>query len=165
MDEVYLAFGYSSGFTRAFGDFASKLVATPELVTKNKAKLRDFFMKIRKCAKAYYLDAYETLQENLGTLEVLSAAEVKSLHDNLALLKAERDKLVSNVVQPLKDKYPIIGEYFADPGSDKISNTLTADEIETYWNTLSAEFDSICNEIIKISGKIKGILDNIKVKG
>ncbi|WP_231439685.1 virulence associated lipoprotein [Borrelia duttonii] len=164
-EEVYLAFGYSVGFMRAFGDFASKLVATQELLTKNKTKLKDLLIKIRKCAEAYYVDAYDTLQKKLGNLESLSAAEVKSLHDNLALLKAEREKLISNVVEPLKDKYPIIGEYFADPGSEKLVNTLTADEIETYWNTLSAEFDSICDEIMRIGGEIKRILDNIKVKG
>ncbi|WP_235047997.1 virulence associated lipoprotein [Borrelia hispanica] len=164
-EEVLLAFGYSSGFARAFGELAKKLVETSALLTKNKDKLKDLLIKIRDCAKAYYLDAYDTLENKLGILELLSAAEVKSLHDNLDLLKTEREKLVSNVVEPLKDKYPIIGECLADPASSSISNTLTADEIETYWDTLSAEFDSICAEIIRISGEIKGILDNIKVKG
>ncbi|WP_231439687.1 virulence associated lipoprotein [Borrelia duttonii] len=163
-EEVYLAFGYSSGFARAFGELASKLVETPALLTKNKVKLKDFLIKIRKCAKSYYVDAYDTLQKKLGNLESLSASDVKSLHDNVDLLKTERDKLVSKILQPLKDKYPIIGECLADPGSKTIVNTLTADEIETYWNTLSAKFDSICNEIIKISGEIKGILNRLKVK-
>ncbi|WP_376984195.1 virulence associated lipoprotein (plasmid) [Borrelia recurrentis] len=163
--EVYLALNYFFGSIRAFGEFIEKLVETRDLVTKNKAALKDFFKKMRDCAKAYYLDAYDTLEKKLGNLEVLSAAELKSLHDNLDLLKAERDKLVSKILQPLKDKYPIIGECLADPGSKTIVNILTADEIETYWNTLSAEFNSICDEIMRISGEIKGILDNIKVKG
>ncbi|ETZ17888.1 putative membrane spanning protein [Borrelia duttonii CR2A] len=168
-DEVLLAFGYSNGFTRAFGVFASKLVATPALLAKNKVKLKDLLIKIRKCAKAYYVDAYDTLQNNLSNLESLSAAEVKSLHDNLALLKAEREKLVSKILQPLKNKYPIIEEYLieeylANSDSEILAN-ITADEIETYWNTLSAEFDSICNEIMMISGEIKGILDRFEVKG
>ncbi|WP_231439681.1 virulence associated lipoprotein [Borrelia duttonii] len=164
-DEVDLAFGYRVGFVRAFAELAKKLVETKDLLTKNKTKLKDLLIKIRKCAKAYYIDAYDTLEKNLDNLEVLSAAEVKSLHDNLALLKAERDKLVSKILQPFKDKYPMIREFWYNPASTKIVNTLTADEIETYWDTLSAEFDSICNEIIKISGEIQGILDNIKIKG
>ncbi|WP_231439693.1 virulence associated lipoprotein [Borrelia duttonii] len=164
-EEVLLAFGYSHGFARVVGESTRKLVKTSELLIKNKVKVKDFLIKIRKCAKAYYIDVYDTLEKKLGNLESLSAAEVKSLHDNLALLKAERDKLVSKILQPFKDKYPMIREFWDNPASDKGWVTVTADELLKYWNTLSAEFDSICNEIMMISGEIKGILDRFEVKG
>ncbi|WP_235047998.1 virulence associated lipoprotein [Borrelia hispanica] len=157
--EVYLALGYSNDFIWVFGGFTIKLIIL-DLVTKNKTKLKDFLIKIRKAAKAYYIDSYDTLEKKLSNLESLSLAEVKSLSIKLGELDTAQAKLVSNVVQPFREKYSLTEEYLANRNS-KISSTITADEIETYWNTLSDKFYSSCNEIIRISGDIKGILDNI----
>ncbi|WP_025401377.1 virulence associated lipoprotein [Borrelia crocidurae] len=163
--EVYLTFGYNYRFIRAFGEFAKKLVETPALLTKNKVKLKDFLIKIRKYAKAYYLDVYDTLKKNLSNLESLSAKDVKSLSTKLGALKIAKSTLVSNVVQPLKNKYPIIEKYLVNPLSSSMPVNITVDEIETYWKTLSGKFNSSCDEIIRISGEIKEILGRIRIKG
>ncbi|AFI31732.1 hypothetical protein Q7M_1024 (plasmid) [Borrelia crocidurae str. Achema] len=161
--EVYLALSYDNDFIWVLGGFASKLVGTSALLAKNKTKLKDFFIKIRNVAKAYYIDVYDTLEKKPGNLESLSAAEVKSLSANLGELKTSRAKLIDRVVRPLRNKYSITEEYLSDQNS-KIPANVTADEVLEYWNTLSVEFDSICDEIMRISGDIKEILDNIKVE-
>ncbi|AFI31731.1 hypothetical protein Q7M_1023 (plasmid) [Borrelia crocidurae str. Achema] len=161
--EVYLALGYDNDFIWILGGFASKLIGTVDLLTKNKVKLKDFFIKIRNAAKAYYIDIYDTLEKKLGNLESLSAAELKSLSIKLEEVKKARVKLIVRVVRPLRNEYLLTRRYLSDPNSIIPAN-ITANEIETYWNTLSAEFNSICDEIMRISGKIKGILDNIKVE-
>ncbi|ETZ17892.1 putative membrane spanning protein [Borrelia duttonii CR2A] len=161
--EVYLAFDYFYNFIWVFGGFARKLIGTSELVTKNKAKLKDLLKKMRDCAKAYYIDAHDTLQKKLGSLESLSGSDVKSLYDNLDKLETARLTLIADVVLPLRNKYSITGEYLANKNSIIPAN-ITADDIETYWNTLSSKFNDDCNEIVRLGGEIKGILDNIKVK-
>ncbi|WP_376984196.1 virulence associated lipoprotein (plasmid) [Borrelia recurrentis] len=155
--EVYLALGYDNDFIWVLGGFASKLIGTVDLLTKNKDKLKDFFIKIRNAAKAYYIDVYDTLEKKLDNLESLSAAELKSLSIKLGEVKTARVKLIVRVVRPLRNEYLITRRYLSDPNAI-IPVNITADEVLEYWNTLSAEFDSICNEIIRLGGEIKEIL-------
>ncbi|WP_231439751.1 virulence associated lipoprotein [Borrelia duttonii] len=162
--EVYLALDYFLGSIDAVGNFLERLVETPELVTKNKVKVKDFLKKIRDCAKAYYVDAHDTLQKKLSKLGSLSGSEVKSLHDNLDELETARLTLIADVVLPMKKKYPIIETLLSGEVADSYSVESTADEISDHWNTLSSAFNDDCNEIIRLGGEIKGILDNIKVK-
>ncbi|ETZ17895.1 putative membrane spanning protein [Borrelia duttonii CR2A] len=152
------------GSIDAVGNFLERLVETPELVTKNKVKVKDFLKKIRDCAKAYYVDAHDTLQKKLSKLGSLSGSEVKSLHDNLDELETARLTLIADVVLPMKKKYPIIETLLSGEVADSYSVESTADEISDHWNTLSSAFNDDCNEIIRLGGEIKGILDNIKVK-
>ncbi|WP_024654716.1 virulence associated lipoprotein [Borrelia hispanica] len=156
--EVYLAFDYFLGSINAFGEFVKKLVETSALATKNKAKLKDLLSKIRKSAKAYYIDSYDTLEKKLSKLGSLSGTDVKSLEDNLDALETARAKLIASVVRPLKKRYSVIGNFLANSGSASVNST--ADEIETYWDTdLSKNFNFRCNELIRIGGEIKKILD------
>ncbi|ETZ17894.1 putative membrane spanning protein [Borrelia duttonii CR2A] len=155
--EVYLACNYFLSSINAVGKFLERLVKTPELVTKNKVKVKDFLKKIRDCAKAYYIDAHDTLQKKLSKLESLSGSEVKSLHDNLDELETARLTLIADVVEPFKNKYAIIKTFLEDTHHKAVVQ-VPADDIETYWNTLSSKFNDDCNEIIRLGGEIKDIL-------
>ncbi|WP_231439695.1 virulence associated lipoprotein [Borrelia duttonii] len=168
--EVYLALTYFVGLNRAFGVFVDKLADTSELIENNKDKLRlqalliKILVDIRKSAKAYYIDSYDTLRNKLDNLESLSGSDVKSLSIKLGKLETAQSTLMSDVVEPFKKKYPDLATFLNDLAVASDSGDVTADGLLKYWDTLSAKFDSSCNEIIRLGGEIKGILDNIKVK-
>ncbi|WP_050886254.1 virulence associated lipoprotein, partial [Borrelia crocidurae] len=145
--EVYLACNYFLSGINGVGKFLERLVKTSELVTKNKVKVKDFLKKIRDCAKAYYIDAHDTLQKKLSKLGSLSGSDVKSLSDNLDKLEAARIGLIADVVEPFKNQYSVIKMILKDKdsGSGNVAGNIDvqvpADDIETYWSTLSSKFN------------------------
>ncbi|ETZ17893.1 putative membrane spanning protein [Borrelia duttonii CR2A] len=155
--EVYLACNYFLSGINAVGKFLERLVKTPELVTKNKDKVKDFLIKIRDCAKAYYVDAHDTLQKKLSKLGSLSVSDLESLSIRLDKLETARTKLIADVVEPFKNQYSIIKTFLEDTHHKAVVQ-VPADDIETYWNTLSSKFNDDCNEIVRLGDEIKEIL-------
>ncbi|AHH07445.1 Putative membrane spanning protein (plasmid) [Borrelia crocidurae DOU] len=159
--EVYLALGYFNGLIRVFGAFALRLVRTPELVEEHKKTLKDFLRKIRKCAKAYYLDVYDDLQKKLNQLETLSLKDILLLRTRLEKLDAAKRAFIVDIVRPIQVRFSIT---VAMSKADIKNNKTTADEMVEYWETkLSSKFDGRCNDIMRLAFAIKGILDKIKV--
>ncbi|AFI31734.1 hypothetical protein Q7M_1026 (plasmid) [Borrelia crocidurae str. Achema] len=157
--EVYLALHYDSNLMKDFGLVFKKFVNTSELVTKYKNELKDFFDDIRRFAKAYYIDVHDTLQKKLNKLNSLSLDEARVLSGKLNTLETKRLKLVSGVIAQVKSDLDN-----SSPGAGGVhlkGNATTPEEIKTYWESKSDTFNKDCNDIVTISGEIKGILDNI----
>ncbi|WP_235047996.1 virulence associated lipoprotein [Borrelia hispanica] len=158
--EIYLALHYESSFIIDFGIVFNKFINSPALVTKHAKELKEFFEKIRNYARAYYIDAYGTLRSKLGKLNSLSLDEARSLSAKLGQLESARVKLISGVIAQVKsdlnNSSPRAG------GVHLKGSATTADQIKTYWESKSATFDADCAEIIRISGEIKGVLDDLK---
>ncbi|WP_318250789.1 virulence associated lipoprotein [Borrelia duttonii] len=158
--EVYLALNYYSSFISDFGTVFKKFVNTAALVTKYKNELKEFFGNIRDFAKAYYIDAHDTLQKKLNKLDSLSLDEARFLSSKLGELETRRLKLISGVIAEVRSDLNN-----SSPGAGGVhlkGNATTPEQIKTYWESKSATFNDDCAEIVKISGEIKNILDNIQ---
>ncbi|WP_241766265.1 virulence associated lipoprotein [Borrelia crocidurae] len=158
--EVYLALHYDLSFIKDFGLVFKKFVNTSALVTQYKNELKDFFDNIRAFAKAYYIDAHDTLQKKLNKLNSLSLDEARVLSGKLEKLETKRLKLLSGVIAQVKSDLNN-----SSPGAGSVhlkGNATTPAQIKTYWEARSATFNDDCADIVRISGEIKGILEDIK---
>ncbi|ETZ17880.1 putative membrane spanning protein [Borrelia duttonii CR2A] len=160
--EFYLACEYNANFIKAFAGVVNKLVATDELVDKNKVELEQFVETVRFYARFYY-DAYSILKEKQNKLDALTLGQLQWLKAAFLELEKEQQelhKVIQLIINDYNNDTPINS---SEPTHNLKSSDTLPSEIIQYWkeDTRSGEFISKRDVLANTSSKIVDLLGDL----
>nr|WP_231439749.1 virulence associated lipoprotein [Borrelia duttonii] len=158
----YLACEYNANFIRAFAGVVNKLVATDELVARNKKRLEDFLKNVRSYA-LNYCNLYLLLKEKQSKLDALTLEQLQSLKAAFLELKKEQQelhKVIQLIINDYNNDTPINS---SEPTHNLKSDDTLPDEIIEYWkkDTHSGEFNTKLGNITNTANIIEHLLQEI----
>ncbi|ETZ17877.1 putative membrane spanning protein [Borrelia duttonii CR2A] len=160
--EFYLACEYNANFIKAFAGVVNKLVATDELLEKNKGEIVFFLENVRSYARFYY-DVYSILKEKQNKLDSLPLKKLQWLKAGLLKFEKEQQelhKIIQLIINDYNNDTPINS---SEPTHHLKSSDTLPDEIMEYWikDTHRGECHRKFSEIIKTAIMIKDLLKGL----
>ncbi|ETZ17882.1 putative membrane spanning protein [Borrelia duttonii CR2A] len=132
--EIYLFLDYDDDLIKSLANALNKAFKGYD----SAGSLESIFKKIRRCAKAYYIDVYDVLQNNLNKLKTLSLEDIVLLRTRLLAFKEAKTKLKNDVTP------------------DKADETLGSALVKL------KKVHSGCDNILSLSSEIRSILIGIE---
>ncbi|WP_434757060.1 virulence associated lipoprotein (plasmid) [Borrelia puertoricensis] len=147
--EVYLAFEYNKDYLNAFATIANKLVKYARGDYPTNEHVRKLVLSIREYAKAYYLQAFDTINNKKDELEKLSLENLNTLHNKINAIQEAKTNIV-NIAHKIKEDYD---------AKIKVGSGTLQSEVQTYAHSL-AIYDYIASKIKE--GEFEKNLNTIK---
>ncbi|AHH04138.1 Putative membrane spanning protein (plasmid) [Borrelia nietonii YOR] len=155
--EMYLGFGYFPPYIEAFGKLANKMAATKNV--QMKTELANMVDKIRQYARAYYLTAYNTLNDKQDKLMKLDLNDIETLRTKLQAIHSANNGINSIISSIQKDYHEDIK---IGTAKHQLKTTATAEEIQKYLKDKFDSAESDFDKAINTANEIAGILNKIQ---
>ncbi|UPA18941.1 virulence associated lipoprotein (plasmid) [Borrelia puertoricensis] len=155
--EMYLAFEYNKDYIKAFGTLANKMAANATATPAMKTTLEGIVNGMREYVKAYYLQAFDTINNKKDELKKLSLDNLNTLHDKINAIQEAKTNIV-NAADKIKEDYDKDIEVGKATPKNKLRTTATATEIKDYLESKRGEFEKEINTIKQTANEIINIL-------
>ncbi|UPA18938.1 virulence associated lipoprotein [Borrelia puertoricensis] len=155
--EVYLALEYNKEYLNAFATITNKVARHAKADPTLREKVSKPVLSMREYAKAYYLQAFDTINNKKDELEKLSLENLNTLHNKINAIKEAKTNII-NIAHKIKEDYDAkikVGsgtlqsevKNYAQASAiyDYIANKLKEGEFEKNLNTIKQEANEIIN--------------------
>ncbi|UPA18943.1 virulence associated lipoprotein [Borrelia puertoricensis] len=157
--EVYLAFEYNKDYLNAFATIANKLEQYARGDYPTNEHVRKRVLNIREYAKAYYLQAFDTINNKKDELEKLSLENLNTLHNKINAIQEAKTNIV-NIAHKIKEDYDAKIQVGSGTLQSEVKTQEHSSEIYAYIASKikEGEFEKNLNTIKQEANEIINIL-------